>query len=178
MPVPPPPPPPAATDAPVYVAPPVRAPVVVPGRRTAFAAAAGVALVVMGVLGGIAALALFTVGKSVIDSFDLSNLPGLENVNDPNALVSGVVSFAAILLLVFSAFYIIGGVGAIRGAGWGRVIGIIIGILGTLFWLPAIAGSNQVGAGESPIFTYVFLALHIFVFATLAFFWREKASLA
>ncbi|MES1239611.1 MAG: hypothetical protein ABUL57_01980, partial [Chloroflexota bacterium] len=113
-----------------------------------------------------------------VESFDLTNLPGLENVDDPTAFVSGVVSFAAILLLVFSAFYVIGGVGAMRGAGWGRVIGIIIGILGTLFWLPAIAGSAQAGAGSSPIFTYVLVGLHVYVLVVLAFFWREKPSLA
>ncbi len=153
------------------------APVVVPGRRTTLAAAAGVALIVLGVLGGIVALAILTIGRGIIDQFDFSNLPGMQDVQDPGGFINSVFSFVGILLLVFSAFYVIGGVGALRSAGWGRVIGIIIGIVGTLFWLPAIAGSGRV-ADANPMLAYILLAVHAYAFVVLAFFWKNKPSVA
>ncbi|HJP87851.1 MAG TPA: hypothetical protein VJ850_02310 [Candidatus Limnocylindrales bacterium] len=175
-PVPTPAPAPAAAEPMVQWAPPP-APVVVPGRRSTLAAAAGVVLIVLGVLGGIVALAILTIGRSIIDQFDFSNLPGMQDVQDPGGVINSVFNFVGILLLVFSAFYVIGGVGALRTAGWGRVIGIIIGIVGTLFWLPAIAGSGRV-ADANPVFAYVLLAAHIYAFVVLAFFWRNKPSVA
>jgi hypothetical protein len=166
----------APTPTPVYVAPPAAAPVVVPGRRTTLAAAAGLVLIVLGVLGVILAVAILTIGRSIIDNFDFSNLPGLQDVQDPGNFMNSVFSFVGILLVIFSAFYLIGGVGALRGAGWGRVIGIVIGLLGTLFWLPAIASSGRV-ADANPAIAYVLLAAHAFAFVVLAFFWRNKPSL-
>jgi len=162
---------------PVYVAPPAPAPVLVPGRRTTLAAAAGVVLIVLGVLGGLVALAALTIGRSVVESIDFSTFPGMQDIQDPASVVGGAIAFGGILLLVFSAFYVIGGVGALRSAGWGRVIGIIVGIIGTLFWLPAITGSNGAGGG-SPIVALVFLVAHLYAFIALAFFWRSKPSLA
>jgi len=166
-----------APAPPVYVAPPAPAPVLVPGRRTVLAAAAAVVLIVLGVLGVILAVAILTIGRGILDSFDFSSLPGMQDIQDPGNFISSIFSFVGILLIIFSAFYVIGGVGALRTAGWGRVIGIVIGILGTLFWLPAIAGTSQI-EDANPAIAYVLLAAHIFVFATLAFFWRSKPALA
>jgi hypothetical protein len=166
-----------ASTQPVYVAPPAPAPVLVPGRRTALAAAGAVVLLVLGVLGIIVAVAILTIGRSIIDSFDFSSLPGMEGVEDPDNVIGSVFSFVGIMLVIFSAFYVIGGVGALRTAGWGRVIGIVIGLLGTLFWLSASAGSGRVADGN-PTIAYVMLAAHAFVLVVLAFFWRTKPSLA
>ncbi|HET7181596.1 MAG TPA: hypothetical protein VFI15_05130 [Candidatus Limnocylindrales bacterium] len=169
---------PPPVEPPVYVAPPAAAPVLVPGRRTPLAAAAGVILLVLGVLGAIFAIAILTIGRGIIDAFDFSTIPGMEGVNDPGAVIGSVVSFIAILLLVFSAFYAIGGVGAMRSAGWGRVIGIVIGLLGGLFWLAAVSGSSRAGTEANPLIAIVLLAVHAYVFVVLAFFWRSKPSLA
>jgi hypothetical protein len=179
---------PAASDAaastpppvppPMYVAPPAAAPVLVPGRRTPMAAAAGVILLILGILGVILAVAILTIGRGIIGSFDFSTIPGMEGVNDPGEVIGSVFSFAAIVLLVFSAFYAIGGVGAMRSAGWARVIGIVIGILGGLFWLAAATGASRSGTDANPLIAYVLLALHAYVFVVLAFFWRGKPSLA
>lgn len=167
-----------SSTQPVYVAPPSPAPVLVPGRRTTLAAAGAIVLIVLGVLGVILAVAILTIGRGVIDSFDFSGLPGMGDIQNPGNFISSVFSFVGILLVIFSAFYVIGGVGALRSAGWGRVIGIVIGLLGTLFWLPAIAGSAGAGADANPLFAYVLLAAHAYCFIVFAFFWRTKPSLA
>ena len=162
---------------PVYVAPPAPPPVLVPGRRTTLAAGAGVVLIVLGVLGALFAIAVLTIGRGVIENFDFSTLPGMGDIQDPGAFVSGVFGFIGILLLVFSVLYVLGGVGVLRTAGWGRVIGVVVGIIGTLFWLPAIAATGQV-PDSNPLIAYLLLAAHLYAFIALAFFWRAKPSLA
>jgi hypothetical protein len=162
---------------PMNVAPPAPAPVLVPGKRTMLAAAAGVILLILGILGIIVAVAILTIGRGILDNFDFSTLPGMGDIKDPGGFIGSVFSFVGILLVIFSAFYVIGGVGAMRTAGWARVMGIVIGIVGTLFWLPAIAASGQVG-DSNPGIAYVLLGLHAYVFVVLAFFWRAKPSVA
>ena len=144
------------------------------GQRTTLSLAAGILLVILGVLGGLFSLAVLTIGRSVVDQFDFSSLPGLEGNADPNAIVSGVITFVGIFVLACSTFYIIGGVGVMRSRGWGRVIGIIIGILAGLIWLGSLASSGR--AGSDPLFALVLLAIHAYIAVTLLFFWRTKVA--
>src|SRR4051794_32359724 len=78
---------------PMYVAPPVAAPVLIPGRRTPLAAAAGVILLILGILGGILAIAILTIGRGIIGSFDFSTIPGMDGVRDPGEVIGSVFSF-------------------------------------------------------------------------------------
>lgn len=145
------------------------------GERSGLSLAAGIILVILGILGALASLAALTIGREVIRQFDFSSLPGLEQVNDPTAFVESVVTFGAIFLLVCSTFYIVGGVGVIRSKSWGRVIGIIIGVLAGLFWLLGLTGGAQGGRGDLT-FAIVLLLCHLYVLIALAFFWRTKTS--
>jgi hypothetical protein len=184
-----PPPPPPATPAPTYTPPPV-APPVAPqptvawapppaagaeaGQRTPFALAAGILLVLLGALGALAALALLTIGREFIRQFDFSSLPGLEQVQDPSGFVESAATFGGILVLAFSTFYIVGGVGVMRSRSWGRVIGIVIGILAGLFWLAGVAGGGRAAGGTDGT-SLVLLAAHAYIAIALLFFWRNKA---
>lgn len=168
-----------AQPAVAWAAPPASAPT--KGRRTALSLAAGILLVLLGVLGGLIGLLIVTVGREFATQFNFANLPGFEG-GDPSAVVSSVVTFVGIVLLVFSTFYIVGGVGVMRSANWGRVLGIIIGILATFFWLASFASSGQVGSapgrqgGEA--FALVLLVIHLYIAVALLFFWRTRASSA
>ena len=143
------------------------------GQRTTLSLAAGILLVVLGVLGVLFSLAVLTIGRSVVDQFDFSSLPGLQGNADPNAIVSGVITFLGIFVLACSTFYIVGGVGVMRSKNWGRVIGIIIGILAGLIWLGSLASSGR--AGGDPLFALVLLAIHAYIAIILLFFWRTRA---
>jgi hypothetical protein len=176
---------PAPTSMPSYTPPPVPPPqpaaawapppaTAAVGQRTPLALAAGILLALLGVLGALASLALLTIGREFIRQFDFSSLPGLENVNDPGGLVESAAIFGGILLLACSAFYIVGGVGVMRSRSWGRVIGIVIGILAGLFWLGSVGSASRAGGGDMS-FALVLLAVHAYVAVALLFFWRTRS---
>jgi hypothetical protein len=169
----PPPVPPPSAQPTVAWAPPATA-VATEGQRTPFALAAGILLVILGALGALAALALLTIGREFIRQFDFSSLPGLERIEDPNAFVASAATFGGILVLAFSTFYIVGGVGVIRNRNWGRVIGIVIGILAGLFWVAGVAGSGRAG-GNTDGSSILLLVVHAYIAISLLFFWRTKA---
>jgi len=186
------PPPPAAPAAtPSYTPPPIAPPVApqpavawapppatmtAAGSRTTLSLAAGVLLFILGVLGALLALLIVTIGREVVGQLDFPTyFPGIDTRGaDVNAIASGAVTFVGILLLVFSTFYIVGGVGIMRSANWGRVIGIIVGILAGLFWLSAITNGGRGGGGVA--FPFVLLAIHAYVAIALLFFWRNKTT--
>ncbi|HEY4227138.1 MAG TPA: hypothetical protein VGM49_02280 [Candidatus Limnocylindrales bacterium] len=180
---PPPMPPPAAMAAPAAPPPPAVAwqappPVAVKGGRTGLAAAAGVIMLILGILGMVLGV-LFFAGTALIGSLgDFQNIPGLpEGTNGAN-VVTGVLVFFGVIIVAYSLVYIIGSIGVLRSKGWGRVMGIVVGVLSGLFWLAGLSGSgsSSSGGGGSLIFVIVLLALHVYVFVTLAFFWRSKAT--
>jgi hypothetical protein len=154
--------PPPATTAPV-------------GQRTTLSLAAGILLVVLGVLGALFSLAVLTIGREVMKQFDFSGIPGMEGAADPNAIVTGVITFLGIFVLACSTFYIVGGVGVMRSKNWGRVIGIIIGILAGLIWLGSVAQVGRGGPRDDVSFAIVLLVVHAYIAITLLFFWRNKA---
>jgi len=169
-----PPPPAPPASAPSYTPPPATTAAV--GRRTTLSMAAGILLVVLGVLGALIGLLILTIGRGVIQAFDFRGMPGTENISDPNALVGGVIAFFGIFLLVCSTFYIVGGVGVLRSKNWGRVIGIVIGILAGLLWLGSLTSGSAVSGRNDLVFPLVLLAIHAYVAIVLLFFWRNKAT--
>lgn len=165
----PPPPPAAAQPAVAWQAPPVAA---TTGGRTALAAAAGVLLLILGVLGGLLGLLVVVVGGNFVASLgDLGYFPELEG-RDPTAILGGVVAFFGIIIVIYSAVYILAGIGTLRSRGWGRVTGIVIGVLSGLFWLLSLS-SPESGSLVVPI---VMLGVHAFVVVALLMFWRTKTA--
>ena len=166
------PPPPAAQPAVAWA--PAPAPTKAAGERSTLSLAAGILLLILGVLGVLAGVAALTIGREVIKQFDFSTLPGLEQLNDPSGFVDSVLTFGAIFLLVCSTFYVVGGVGVLRSKNWGRVIGIVIGILAALLWLGSFANLGRTPR-EDTSFALILLALHAYIAIALLFFWRNKA---
>ena len=155
----------ATPEPPVAWAPPPPPPMRSGGRST-LSLVAGIVLMVLGILGVLAALAVFTIGREIVRRF--------YGGEDP-ALVASVLTYGGIVLLVFSGFYVIGGVGAARSKDWGRITGIVIGILGSLFWLAGVGGAGRAGPRDDVAFAFVLLALHAYVAIALLFFWRGRA---
>ena len=161
-----PPPPPVAWGAPP-------AAVAARGQRTMLAAVAGVALIILGVLGGLFGLAIAVFGSSVVRQLDLSQYGGdFGDINDPAAVVSGAIAFVGIVVVVYSLVYLIGGIGVVRSRGWGRVMGLIVGILSGLFWLLGVTGGRTDGLG----FALVMLAIHVYIVVALIMFWRRAPA--
>ena len=186
------PPPPSSTETPPPLAPYVAAPVAPPpaapmaqpavtwqapppvvavaGGRTGLAAAAGIILLLLGILGGLLGLFVAVVGGSLASSFgELMEIPG---VTDPSGVVGGVVAFFGIIVVVYSLVYLIAGIGILRSRNWGRILGLIVGIVSGLIWL---GGLGQTEQANLP-FTIIMLGVHAFVVVVLIMFWRTKTA--
>lgn len=168
----PPPPQPAVT----WAAPPAAA-AAVQGGRTMIAAAAGIVLLVLGILGGLLGLLVAFVGGSFVSSLDdLGYFPELEG-GDASALFGGIVAFFGVVVVIYSLVYLIGGIGVLRSRGWGRVMGIVVGIISGAFWLLGVVSPNAANQGNLG-FAIVMLAIHAFILVALLMFWRTRVAAA
>jgi hypothetical protein len=157
---------------------PAPAPVAVAGRRTTLSLAAGILLILGGILGGLAGLAVAVFGNAIVRSLeDFGTMPEVEGM-DMQAFMSGFIVFFGIIILVYSLVYLFAGIGVVRSRDWGRVLGLIVGILSGLIWLSGLGGTNQPGAGDSLVGTLIGLGIHVFIVVALLFFWRTKPSTA
>jgi hypothetical protein len=148
------------------------------GQRTGLALGAGILMIIGGILFGLAGLGVAVLGRAVIESFgDLGQIPGLEGV-DAGALASGIMTFVGILIMLYALLYLIGGIGIVRSREWGRVIGIIVGVLSGLLWLGSVATPDVDGARQSIAGSLVMLAIHAYILVVLIFFWRSRSSTA
>jgi hypothetical protein len=148
------------------------------GQRTVLALIAGIIMVIGGILFGLAGLAVAVLGRAVIESMgDLGQFPGLEGV-DAGELAGGIMTFVGILILLFALAYLIGGIGVIRNRNWGRVLGLIVGILGGLLWLGSVTTPDAAGVNESIGGSLVMFAIHAYIVVALLFFWRSRPATA
>jgi hypothetical protein len=180
----------AAAPAPPPIAPPPVMPppvawgappmaTVAKGGRTTLAAIAGVGLIILGVLGGLFGIAIAVFGSSVVGQLDLGQYGDFGDINDPAAVVSGFIAFIGIVVVVYSLVYLFGGIGIVRSRGWGRVMGLIVGILSGLFWLLSLTGGGSSSGASSGIgFVLVMLGIHVYVVVVLIMFWRNKTATA
>jgi hypothetical protein len=149
-----------------------------PGQRTVLALIAGIIMVVGGILFGLAGLGIAIIGPSVINSLgDIGQIPGMDGV-DAGALASGIMSFVGILILVFALTYLIGGIGVIRNRGWGRNLGLILGIIGGLLYLGGLASPSTPEVRQGFGGTLFLFAIHAYMVIALLFFWRSKPNAA
>jgi hypothetical protein len=157
---------------------PAPAPVAARGQRTTVSLVAGILLVIGGILGGLAGLLVAAFGDSIVDMIEnVRPMPDLEGM-DPATFLSGVVVFIGIIVLVYSLVYLIAGIGVIRSRDWGRVLGLIVGILSGLIWLSGLGGAGRAGGGDNIVVTLILLGIHVYIVVALLFFWRAKSSTA
>lgn len=155
----------------------------VKGKRTVLAAIAGILLLLGGIGGIILGLLIAVVGGTFVsglDQFtDLGDIPEL-NGADPGAVLGGVVAFFGMIIVAYSVAYLLAGIGVLRNSTWARVLGIIVGIISGLIWLPGVTTSNQIpdasAAAGGLLFSVVMLAIHVYIVVALLFFWRRKPS--
>jgi hypothetical protein len=167
---------PAAAPQPAvaWAAPP---PVAVPvdGARTTAAAAAGVILLVLGILGALVSLlVLLAAGMvgSLGNSGAFDEVPGMPAGFE--RIIGGLFLVVAIIIIGYTVLAIAGGIGVLRSRSWGRVLGIIVGVIGTLTWLAGVFSpdSNRGGA----IFAFVLLAVHLYIAIILIGYWKVRPA--
>jgi hypothetical protein len=148
------------------------------GQRTTLSLVAGILLILGGILGGLAGIAVAVLGRAFIGSIEnFGPMPDLEGI-DTQTFLSGVVVFFGIIIAVYSLVYLFAGIGVLRSRDWGRVLGIVVGILSGLVWLSGLSNGGRPGAGDSLVGTLIGLAIHVYIVVALLFFWRTKPSTA
>jgi hypothetical protein len=168
----------AAAPQPAVSWAPAPAPVAATGKRTPLSLVAGILLILGGILGGLAGLAVAVFGNAIVQSLeDFGTMPEVEGV-DMAAFMSGFIVFFGIIVLVYSLAYLFAGIGVVRSRDWGRVLGLIVGILSGLIWLSGLGGTNQPGGSDSLVGTLIALGIHVYIVVALLFFWRTKPSTA
>jgi hypothetical protein len=157
---------------------PAPASVAATGKRTTLSLVAGILLILGGILGGLAGLAVAVFGNAIVRSLEeLGTMPEVEGM-DMEAFMSGFIVFFGIIILVYSLVYLFAGIGVVRSRDWGRVLGLIVGILSGLIWLSGLGGANQPGAADSLVGTLIGFGIHAYIVVALLFFWRTKSSTA
>jgi hypothetical protein len=169
---------PAAAPQPAVSWAPAPAPVAATGKRTALSLVAGILLILGGILGGLAGLLFAVFGGTIVDAMEnFGPMPDLEGM-DPETFLGAVVVFFGIIILVYSLVYLFAGIGVVRSRDWGRVLGLIVGILSGLIWLSGLGGANQPGFGDSLVGTLIGFGIHAYIVVALLFFWRTKPTTA
>ena len=132
---------------------------------TGFAKAAGVLLIVFGLLLGLFGLVALA-ASSVVNETD----------NPLGSGFAGLFATFGVILVVFALIEIVGGIGAWGGRGWGRVIGLVYGVLGILIGLGNAIGSRSTfDSGRTTGTGLVILAIYGFITVALAFRWKTAA---
>jgi hypothetical protein len=183
----PPPIPPPAMPTPAMAAPspqpavswaPAPAPVAATGKRTTLSLAAGILLILGGILGGLAGLAVAVFGNAIVRSLeDFGGMPEIEGMNVAE-FMTGFIVFFGIIILVYSLVYLFAGIGVVRSRDWGRVLGLIVGTLSGLLWLASVASPDQPNARDSIVGSLIAFGIHAYIVVALLFFWRAKPSTA
>lgn len=185
----PPPQPPAAWGAPPAPQPavawgaPAAAAVPAKGKRTMLAAIAGILLLIGGIGGILIGLLIVVLGGAFATTF--GDFPGMQDIPelngaDPTAFVGTFVAFLGFIIVAYSVAYLLAGIGVIRNSTWARVLGIIVGIISGLIWLPAVTNPGSItsaGGGQGSVITaIVFFAAHAYIVVALLGFWRTKPA--
>jgi len=172
-------PPPAYTPQPAVAWQAAAPAVAVQSGRTALAAGAGIGLLVFGVLLLLLGLLFMAVAGMVNGMFESGGFgefpgmpPGFEGA------MGGFVVVFGVIVILYSLLYIVGGIGVLRSRNWGRVMGIVVGVLTGLLMLSGFAMPSPTGDQGSLIVSLVLFALHVYIVVALAFFWRSKTITA
>jgi hypothetical protein len=139
------------------------------GRRSGMAAAAGIIMLVLGILGGLLGL-LVVAGGAFLGQLGNDILSGVPNVpQGTGGAVGAFVAVLGIIIVVYSLGYILSGIGVLGTHEWARILGIVLAILSGLIWLGAVVSPGSSG-GE--LFAVILLLAHAYVIWALGFRWR------
>ncbi len=155
------------------------------GPVTILARIAGLFLVVLGLFWGAIGALLIVGGTAfhmITDQFGALNTTDANTVDAAGNVVGGVIAGFGIVILVLAIVEVIGGLGALFGKTWGRVIGILYSLVFGAFLLIGISGgtraadlANDSSANGGVIFLIVMFILYLYSLVVLLLRWRGSA---
>ena len=127
---------------------------------------------VLGVLLALIGLGFLLVGQA---AGSLKDISGTFGEGSGFAVAFGsVVTIVGGFFIVAGIVQVIAGVGAWTGREWGRFIGIVYGILGSLFFIATI-GSPRSGNGALDV-AVLLLVAYVYITAVLALRWKGRTA--
>jgi hypothetical protein len=161
-------------------------PVATKGPVTILARIAGLFLLLLGLVWG-AIGALLVVGGTAFhfltDRFSVLNTD-TAGVTTAGNVVGGVIAGLGIVILVLAIVEVLGGLGALFGKTWGRVLGILyslvfgafllIGLTGSMGAAGGVTGTDN-AAGTGVIIILVMFLLYLYSLVILLVRWRGHA---
>jgi len=156
------------------------------GPVTILARIAGLLLLLLGLFWG-AIGALLIVGGTAFhfltDRISVLNTTDANSVNAAGNVVGGVIAGFGVVMLVLAVVEVLGGIGALFGKGWGRVIGILYSLVFGAFLLLALTSGTRAatdagadsGAGSGLIVILVMFLLYLYALVVLLVRWRGHA---
>jgi hypothetical protein len=158
-------------------------PIAAKGSVTILARIAGLFLVLLGLLWG-AIGAVLIVGGTAFHAFtdQFSALNSQTSLTTTGNVVGGVIAGVGIVILVFAIFEVLGGIGALFGKTWGRILGILYSLVFGAFLLVAVTSGTQAadvsgnsGVGTGVIFIVVMFLMYLYALVVLLLRWRGHA---
>jgi hypothetical protein len=141
-----------------------------PFVRTGEVTAAAIILLVLGVLGILVGVLFLLFGGLVGSNAALiQDQPGFEGTIPMTGAIAGAIGIFGAIFIVYSLAYIAAGWGGLRGREWARVLGIVIAIIGVLFWLLGLTSPDNSGL----VFALIVLAAHAWVLFAYGVRWRR-----
>jgi hypothetical protein len=104
----------------------------------------------IGVLLVLGAAAMLAIGGFLESTFGTANSGGF---------LAGLGIFLAVFVGLFAVLFLLTGWGIWTGRGWGRILGIVLAVLGVLGGVSALSGSTTTGVVTIVIWALVIYAL-------------------
>lgn len=110
---------------------------------------------IFGALAAIAGLIVFAGGSL------LSSMFSAANSGVGSGIAAGIGAILGVICLAFAALLIITGIGLLKLRGWGRIIAIVLSVLGVLNSIRGFAGGGLHMGGSALVFQLVFLVYYV-----------------
>ena len=158
---------------------PAPAPVAATGKRTTLSLAAGILLILGGILGGLAGLAVAVFGERDRSSRseDFGGMPEVEGM-DMEEFMSGFVVFFGIIVIAYSLAYLFAGIGVVRSRDWGPRARAHRRHPERSHLAVRHRGARTSRRRRQLVGTLIGFGIHAYIVVALLFFWRTKPSTA
>ena len=128
--------------------------------------------------------AVLIVGGTAFHQFtdQFGALNDSNSVTQAGNVVGGVIAGFGVVMLILAIFEVLGGIGALFGKTWGRIIGILYSLVFGALLMLGLTGATRAndlttdnGAGGGIIFLLVMFLMYLYSLVVLLLRWRGHA---
>ncbi|MGH2511584.1 MAG: hypothetical protein ACRDGQ_02735, partial [Candidatus Limnocylindrales bacterium] len=156
------------------------------GPVTILARIAGLFILLLGLLWGVIGAFIVIGGtafSSITDQFGPLNTTDANTIANAGDVVGGVIAGFGVVIVVLAVIEVLGGLGALFGKTFGRIVGILYSLLFGALLLLALSGATRADTGDANVGTGVLIlgamfAMYLYSLIVLLLRWRGRARVA